>query len=181
MKCYVLRLLMPLVVLLAAGGCTSVERSFDGYGSDQVWTAMVATAESPAYADWKVAANDVWVDESEQRIEIFRHLRRVLYRPGADPHHETQTWRFEVRLEGHNPPTATFVSRGVGLPTSAQFEADRFFLDVHDLLMGVPAEAAMLDADEAVLDSFGADERPLATDEVDDIDGVEAVEFHGPD
>jgi hypothetical protein len=173
---------MPLVVLLAVGGCTSVERSFDGYGSDQVWTAMVATAKAPAYADWKVAANDVWVDASEQRIEIYRHLRRVLYRPGANPHHETQTWRFEVRLKDQTPPTATFVSRGVGLPTAAQFEADRFFLGVHDLLIGVPAEAAMLDAaDEALLDSFGADERPLVTDEVDEIDGVEAVEFHGPD
>lgn len=168
MKCFSFRPLMPVVVLLVAGGCTTVERTFDGYGPDQVWTAMVATANTPSYADWKVATNDVWVDESAQRIEIYRQLRRVLYRPGADPHHETQTWRFEVRLEGHNPPMASFVSRGVGLPTDAQYEANRFFLDVHDLLLGVPAEAALQDADEAVLDSFGSDE-------------VEAVEFHGPD
>jgi hypothetical protein len=175
MQCYGFRLLIPLVVLLVAAGCTTVERTFDGYGSDQVWTAMVATARTPAYADWKVAANDVWVDESEYRIELYRQLRRVLYRPGADPHHETQTWRFEVRLEDQTPPKASFVSRGVGLPTDAQYEADRFFLDVHDLLMGVPAEAAMQDADEAVIDSFGADEQPRPIDEVDE------VEFHGPD
>ena len=171
MKCYSFRPLIPVVVLLVAGGCTSVERTFDGYDRDQVWTAMVATARTPVYADWKVAANDVWVDESAQRIEIYRQLRRVLYRPGADPHHETQTWRFEVRLEGHNPPTASFVSRGIGLPTDAQYEANRFFLDVRDLLLGVPAEAARQDAAEAMLDSFGAD----------DVDDVEAVEFYGPD
>ncbi len=124
MKCYIFRVLMPVIVLLVAGGCTSIERTFDGYRSDQVWTAMVAAAETPAYADWTVAANDVWVDESAQRIEIYRHLRRVLYRPGADPHRETQTWRFEVRLRGRNPPTANFISRGpwmfqaidIGLP-----------------------------------------------------------------
>ncbi len=172
MKCYTFRVLMPVVVFLVAGGCTTIERTFDGYRSDQVWTAMVAAAETPAYADWTVAANDVWVDESERRIEIHRHLRRVLYRPGADPHRETQTWRFEVRLEGHNPPTASFVSRGLGLPTDVQYEANRFFLDVHDLLLGVPGEARRYDADEAVLDSFGADEAPRPTEE---------VEFRGPD
>ncbi len=172
MKCCIFRVLMPVVVLLVAGGCTSIERTFDGYRNDQVWTAMVAAAETPAYADWTVAANDVWVDESEQRIEIYRHLRRVLYRPGADPHHETQTWRFEVRLQGRNPPTANFISRGVGLPTDAQHEANRFFLDVRDLLLGIPAEARRQEADDAVLDSFGVDERPRATEE---------VEFHGPD
>ena len=172
MKCYTFRVLVPVVVLLVAGGCTTIERTFEGYRSDQVWTAMVAAAETPAYADWTVAANDVWVDESEQRIEIHRHLRRVLHRPGADPLRETQTWRFEVRLEGRNPPTASFVSRGIGLPTDAQYEANRFFLDVQDLLLGVPAEARGYDADEAVLDSFGADEQPRPTEE---------VEFRGPD
>ncbi len=174
MKSYTFRALMPVVMLLVAGGCTSVERAFYGYRSDQVWTAMVVAAETPAYADWTVAANDVWVDESEQRIEVYRHLRRVLHRPGADPHSETQTWRFEVRLENGNPPTASFVSRGLGLPTDAQYEANRFFLDVHDLLLGV-AEAGRQDADQAVLDSLGADEQPRTTEE------VEKVEFHGPD
>ncbi len=157
MKCCTFRVLMPVVMLLVAGGCTSIERTFDGYNSDQVWTAMVAAAETPAYADWTVAANDVWVDESAQRIEIHRHLRRVLYRPGADPHRETQTWRFEVRLEGRNPPTASFLSRGFGLPTDAQYEANRFFLDVHDLLLGIPAEARPSDADEAEVEFHGPD------------------------
>ncbi len=163
MKCSIFPVLTPVVVLLVAGGCTSSERTFDGYSSDQVWTAMVAAAETPTYADWTVAANDVWVDESAQRIEIHRNLRRVLYRPGADPHRETQTWRFEVRLRGRNPPTANFISRGIGLPTDAEYEANRFFLEVHDLLLGIPAEARRSDVD---------DEKPRPN---------EAVEFHGPD
>ena len=157
------------VALAVISGCTSIERTFDGYSSDQVWTAMVAAAESPAYADWKVAANDVWVDESAQRIEIYRHLRRVLFRPGAEPHRETQTWRIELRLNRGNPPTATFASRGLGLPTDVQYEANRFFFDVLDLLRGVPAETGRLGADEALLDSLGADEP------------IEEVDFHGPD
>jgi hypothetical protein len=159
-----------VVAMAAAGGCTSVDRSFDGYGRDQVWTAMVAAAETPAYVDWKVATNDVWVDEADRRIEIYRNLRRVLYRPGADPLRETRTWRFEVRLDEGDPPTAIFVSRGAGLPTDAQHEANRYFLDVQDLLLGVPET----EGDDALLNSLGADDaEPRLID-------IEAMDEPGP-
>ncbi len=137
-----------LVTNLIMGGCTSVEHSFLGYGSDQVWTAMVAVARTPVYDDWKVAANDVWVDEREYRIEVSRHLRRVLYSPDANPLRENQTWRFEIRLVEFDPPLARLVSRGVGQPTDAQREGNRYFRDVHDLLLGVPSEALLLHTDD---------------------------------
>jgi hypothetical protein len=153
MKRHVYTAVILLVATAAAGGCTSVEHTFDGYGSDQVWTAMRAAAETPAHSDWKVAGNDVWVDEADRRIEIYRRLRRVLYRPDAKPLRESQTWRFEVRLTALEPPTARFVSRGGALPTDAKREANRFFLDVQDLLLGVPG----VEPDDAVLNSLGAD------------------------
>ena len=137
-----------LVTILIIGGCTSVKHSFLGYDSDQVWTAMVAVARTPAYDDWNVAANNVWVDEREYRIEIQRHLRRVRYRPDTDPSRENQTWRFEIRLVELDPPLARFVSRGVGQPTDAYREGNRYFLDVHDLLLGVPTEAQLLNTDD---------------------------------
>ena len=152
-----------LVTNVITGGCTSVEHSFLGYGSDQVWTAMVAVARTPAYDDWKVAANDVWVDEREYRIEVHRHLRRVLYRPVAEAHRESQTWRFEIRLVELDPPLARFVSRGLGQPTDARREGNRYFLDVHDLLLGAPTEARLLHTLDDLLESPGVDDSTPAT------------------
>ncbi len=167
-----------LVTNVIVGGCTSVEHSFLGYDSLQVWTAMVAVARTPTYDDWKVAANDVWVDETAYRIEVYRHLRRVLYSPDANPHRESQTWRFEISLVEFDPPLARLVSRGIGQPTDAQREAKRYFRDVHDLLLGVPTEATLTENDD-LLESFGADETMPET--ADDRPDVPAVEFVDPD
>ncbi len=141
-----------LVTNLIIGGCTSVEHSFLGYSSDQVWTAMVAVARTPVYDDWKVAGNDVWVDEREYRIEVYRHLRRVLHQPEADPRRESRTWRFEIRLVELDPPLARLVSRGLGQPVDARREGNRYFLDVHELLLGVPTEARLLNTDDDLPD-----------------------------
>ena len=147
-----------LVIIVIMGGCTTVEHSFLGYDSRQVWTAMVAVARTPAYDDWKIAANDVWVDEREYRIEVYRHLRRVLYSPDANPHRESRTWRFEIRLVEFDPPVARLVSRGVGQPTDAQREGKRYFRDVHDVLLGVPTEVTLPGNDDDLLESLGPGE-----------------------
>ena len=166
-----------LATIVVICGCTSVEHSFLGYGSDQVWTAMVAVARTPVYDDWKIAGNDVWVDEREYHIEVHRHLRRVQYRPDAEPHRESQTWRFEIRLVELDPPLARFVSRGMGQPTDAQREGKRYFRDVHDLLLGLPTEARLLHTDDDLFESPGPDETMPATTD----DQAEPVEFIDPD
>ena len=147
-----------LVFIPIMGGCTTVEHSFLGYDSRQVWTAMVVVARTPAYDDWKIAANDVWVDEREYRIEVYRHLRRVLYSPDANPHRESRTWRFEIRLVEFDPPVARLVSRGAGQPTDAQREGKRYFRDVHDVLLGVPTEVTLPGNDDDLLESLGPGE-----------------------
>lgn len=76
-----------LVPLVTAGiaGCASVEREFDGSPTNQVWSALVAAAESPEYdgpdpADrWTVVENEVWIAPEEGRIEIYRRLKRYLH------------------------------------------------------------------------------------------------------
>ncbi len=124
-------------MLLVLGGCTSMGETFERYPADQVWKAMVAVANSPGYDDWKIAANDVWVDESKRRIEIYRELRRVLHRHDAPPHREERTWRFEVKLERTDPPEAWFTSRGFGMITEARAESRRYFTEVYDMLSGL--------------------------------------------
>lgn len=129
--------MLPVVLPLA--GCATVRQSFPGSTADQVWTALVTVAERPQYDDWTVPTNDVWVDEPNRRIEVYRRLQRVLYRPGAGPHRERRTWRFEIRLEPTDPPEAVFESRGWGVPAQAQIEGGRYFGDVLNLLSGFTA------------------------------------------
>jgi hypothetical protein len=143
------------VLLLAA--CTSEVRVFDGYDPGTVWQAMLTAAQQPRYPDWKVTANDVWVDETRHRIEVLRLVRRVYFQPAAPPHHEDRTWRFEMRLEHSEPPEATFVSRGFGMPTEAQAEALRYFADVEAALLHLP-EPPPPESDREVIDSMGLDD-----------------------
>jgi hypothetical protein len=157
------RLATATASAVVLAGCTSEVRIFDGYHPDVVWQAMVTAAHEPRYPDWKVTANDVWVDEARHRIEVLRLVRRVYFQPTAPPHHEDRTWRFEMRLQRSDPPEAKFVSRGFGMPTEAQSEALRFFADVEHLLLKLPPEPhpAAAEADRSVMDSVGIDdERP---------------------
>ncbi len=134
-----------MVVLLAVSmlcGCTTVHQEFAGLPSDQVWTALVAVAQSPSYDDWTVTDNDVWVDEAARRIEIYRRLRRVIQQPAYKARRENREWRFQVIFEPTDPPLAMFTSRGLGVPSHAQHEGERYFQDVLDLLGGMPQETA---------------------------------------
>ncbi|MEE9131703.1 MAG: hypothetical protein V3T84_16935 [Phycisphaerales bacterium] len=129
------------VVVLAAfilPACTTVRQEFIGSSRDQVWRAMVAVAESPSYDDWTVTDNDVWVDEAAQRIEIYRRLRRVIHQPASKARRENREWRFQVIFKPTDPPLATFTSHGLGVPSQAQHEGERYFQDVLDLLGGMP-------------------------------------------
>ena len=145
------RCVVPVVLLIGIGGCTSMGETFERYSADQVWKAMVAVANSPGYDDWKISANDVWVDEPNRRIEIYRELRRVLYRADAPPHREDRTWRFEVILEQSNPPQARFTSRGFSVITEARAESRRYFAEVYDVLIGLPEVEEPLESSEPEL------------------------------
>ncbi|MHC4138003.1 MAG: hypothetical protein ACYS0K_23940, partial [Planctomycetota bacterium] len=100
-----------------------------------------------------VVTNEVWLDEPEARIEIFRRLSRPVPRPGAEPQSQQRDWRFQIRLESSDPPAATFVSRSGGVPMHAHAEAERYFADVR-LLLRVPAEYETTD----LFDALGLDD-----------------------
>jgi hypothetical protein len=134
--------LVIIAILLATGGCTTIEQPYAGFSSEEVWTAMKAVARTPTYDDWKIVANDAWIDEAAHRIEVYRRLQRAAVQPGAPPHEEQQTWKLGVSLVQANPPTVKVISRGFALPTTAQQEVDHYFQGVYDILIGLPSEAA---------------------------------------
>ena len=174
-----------LLAAFTLAGCTSFREEFPGQDVPQLWTALVAVAETPDYSDddpdkrWIVQENDVWVDEENARIEVYRKVHRLLHRARTEPLLENRTWRFQVVMEQSDPPTAEFVSRGFAVPTHATMEAERFFEDVWSILGGPPVEmdetsdevaaAAMTDDDHDDLEEQLSDERRPLVD-------VEALE-----
>ena len=177
-------LLLLLIPLVGLPGCSRVRQEFSG-DAEQVWTAMLAVAQSPSYEDeedpdkrWTVKENHVAVFEDEARIEIYRELERVLHRAAARPWREERQWRFRVVLDWERDPMrATFTSRGWGVPTQAAAEGDRYFADVLDLLSGrvVPQDDAV-DPDSApstIVPTPPAEPpRDPATDPIIDIDDL---------
>lgn len=125
---------------LLSAGCSTQREVFTDRPADEVWTAMKAVAESPDYAQgdpadrWSVRANNIWIDDDAKRIEIARELERVYHQPGSKPLQENRAWKFTVQLESTDPPTAAITSRGMGVPSHAWEEADRFFDEVWQVL-----------------------------------------------
>ncbi len=123
-----------IVVLLAGFGCTSRTQTYPNHTVGQVWAAMQAVAESPEYDDWHVMSNDVWVDDEQARIEVYREVRRTLHRPRSQPLNQRRTWRLQMLLVDDDPPTVRIVSRGIGIPAHAQEETDRSLIDIRKIL-----------------------------------------------
>ena len=111
-----MRLLAMLVIAAAATGCTTVTETFPDHDAEQVWTTLVAVAQTPSYDDpdpaerWIVRRNDAWIDPSANRIEVYRLLRRTLHLPGTRPQNQAREWRFQIVFQPEPVPTATFSS-----------------------------------------------------------------------
>jgi hypothetical protein len=90
---------------------------------------------------------------------------------------QRKEWRFQVTFEPTDPPQATFVSRGWGVPEHARWEANHYFDDVAAIL-GPPVlpEPAMEDSEPmtAPLDE-GEPSEEMAPNEAPPID-VEELE-----
>jgi hypothetical protein len=150
----ILGVLALLAVALGTSGCTTVSATFPEREPSQVWRALLVVANTPDYESedateqWIVKENRVKVFDDESRIEIFRTVHRLMDPTSADARVEKRQWKFQVVFDTSlDPPTATFVSRGFGIPVQAQAEADRYFDDVRDVLSGgegdLPAAAGV--------------------------------------
>lgn len=179
-------LMLATVTLVTLGGCgLKITENFAGRNPDQVWTALVAVAETPDYDNpefgrWTVMENDVWANGDKRRIEIYREIRRSFYGPG-DPQgrREDQTWEIQITLadDEEDGLHAVFKVRNWSIPAYVWNEADRYFADVREILGGMPVEAPMSapeSAPETAPDEADA-ETPAAppTTEPDDAGGAE--------
>ena len=133
-------LILATGFISATVGCTTRSQVFEGYGDDQLWTAMVASAQKPTYDDWQVMDNEVYVDEATRRIEVYRVLKRTLVTPYSTPRQEEREWKFQIAL-GRDPeldsPTVDFTARQLVVPAYVWTEADKFFLQMRTSL-GAP-------------------------------------------
>lgn len=162
---FVSRPLAALALAAALCGCTSRSQVFEGYADDQLWTAMVATARTPEYDDWKLTENEVFVDESGRRVEIYRVLRRTLVSPYADARRETAEWRFQVALSDEDgAPMVDFTARQAAIPAHVWTEADRYFAQMRTLL-GPPAAKAAPSEPPAAEPAPAAEAAPQPTTE----------------
>ena len=165
----------PAMVLLATsaavGGCASRTHVFDGREIEPVWTAMKTVAAEPRYDDWTIPneGNQVWTNDDQRRIEIYRKLERITHQPGKKPHVDQRTWRIQIFLTEAEPPTAKFVSRDLVVPAWAWEEAERYFADVEELL-GPRPQPPVDELNGEMVELVPADvdaERPLELIEVD--------------
>jgi hypothetical protein len=132
-----IRVLTLGLMASALAGCTTRTQVFEGYSDDQLWTAMVATANAPEYDDWRIRRNEVFVDDDARRIEVFRILRRTFVSPHAEPSRQEREWRFEILLardEELQVPMVDFTARQISVPAHVWQEADRYFAQMRTFL-----------------------------------------------
>lgn len=135
--------------LAAGSGCTTRTATFDGVASERVWPAMVATARTPAYGDWKVLDNQVHADDATRTIEVYRTIKRTRITPDSEPREEARTWKFQIELSPSGDGSVIrFSARQFAVPSHVWNEADRFFAQMRQTL-DAPAPAAEVRATEA--------------------------------
>lgn len=137
-------LLIGLFTLIA--GCTSKSAVFPGRTPEQVWTAVVAVAEQPEYDRWVVVENNVWVDPTNDRVEVDRTLKRDLHRQDSPAVREVEQLKMQIVLERTEPPAITATMRNQMIRAKAIIAIDHFFDEVRDLLGGGVAKDMATDA-----------------------------------
>lgn len=148
------------IALASGSGCTNRTAAFDGLPSERVWPAMLATARTPAYGDWKVLDNQVHADDSTRTIEVYRTLKRTRATPDSAPRDEARTWKFQIELTPSGDGSLIrFSARQFAVPSHVWNEADRFFAQLRQTL-AAPAPAAEVQAAEPKTDvTATADDR----------------------
>ncbi len=164
---------LTALVAVSSVGCTSRSQVFEGYSEDQLWTAMVATARTPVYDDWKVMDNQVFVDEASRRIEIYRVLKRTFVSPHAEPQRESEEWKLQIMLgrdEELGQPLVDFTARQVDVPAHVWDEADRYFLQMRTLLGPAMSSQTPASSSNTAIDSGTPTPPPLPAEESSGMD-----------
>ena len=132
---------LAFAAMLLACGCKTVSRDYPGVSHDQLWQAALGAARNPKYSDWFVTENGVFVDEAENRIEIYRELKRDYAPPGAALRRESETWTFSVHVDSEDRVPKVFLDTRTAIRTpNFLAEADHFFGEIDARLAQLPTD-----------------------------------------
>ncbi len=140
-KCEIRSVVLACAAIVMAVGCNTVSRDYPGVSHDALWQAALGAARNPKYSDWFVTENGVFVDAEENRIEIFRELKRDYASAGEALRRESETWTFSVQVEAdHRVPKVVLNSRASIRPPNFLIEADHFFGEIDSRLAQMPSD-----------------------------------------
>lgn len=172
-------MLAIVTAVIGLTGCATLHETYGGKDPQQVWTAMVAVAQNPSYYDdWLIGQNNVWADDANWSIHLYRELRRDVIGPASGPRRESRTLKHDVTLlDSDEGPVIRFKSRNLDVPVRAYAEAELYFEDVWELLGGRPVEPAAHEHQEQPdagpdTDQPEEDEPDEGDDELIDIDSL---------
>jgi hypothetical protein len=139
--------MIRIVVLVALGlaGCSSpMQRTYSHVDRSHLWTAMVATANSPEYGSedfqkrWIVLENEVQLNSRRGQINVKRIIYRSYRLPRQKPQRDSRAVLFSVYLLPTNPLTIEFINHSTKFfPVRGETEANRYFSSVEAMLQPV--------------------------------------------
>ncbi|MBC8203461.1 MAG: hypothetical protein H8E91_06485 [Planctomycetes bacterium] len=138
-----IRIFVPVAIVLA--GCsTPIQRTYPHVDQSHLWTAMVATADSPEYGSedlskrWIVLENEVEINPSRGQIDVKRIIYRSYQLPRQKPERDSRDVLFSVYLLPTNPLTLEFINHNATFfPVRGKAEAQRFFDGVDQMLVPI--------------------------------------------
>ncbi len=154
---------LATLALLVAAGCGTTSRVYPGVSREVLWQAALGAARHPQYADWFVAENGVFVDETDGRIEIFRELKRDRAKPGAALKRESETWTLAVTVDtADRIPKVRIESRNTLRAKGFLAQADHYFAEIDTRLAQAGPAAAVEPVANASTGAAGRLEGPAA-------------------
>jgi len=131
------------VAALCAVGCSTTSRDYPGVSRDDLWQATLLAARNPKYSDWFVTSNGVMVDEADDRIEVYRELKRDHAPPGGALRRESETWTFSIRVDTSDRIPKVSLDTRSKIRTAAFWkQADHLFGEIDARLAQLPSESA---------------------------------------
>ena len=133
-----------LLVCIFFGCSSSMQRTYPSVERSHLWTAMIASADSPEYSSedfrkrWIVLENEVELNPRQGQIDVKRIIHRSLQLPRQRAQRDRKDVSFSVYLLPTNPPTIEFISHNsTYIPVHNLNESERYFDAVEALLVPV--------------------------------------------
>lgn len=140
------RLVAALALFGAIAGCTTHDAVFHDRSPEQVWTALVTACEQPEYEDWVLIENNAWVDPGYDRIEVYRRLRRDIFREGTKVVREEEMLELQFVLEPTDPPKVSGLVRNALVRVRGVAALDHVYNEMRELLGLVRIDTASVEA-----------------------------------